>query len=308
VQSTPSMSGSQIDKVDQHARDRFRSLESVDELVGGVLDALEGAGVLDNTYVMFASDNGMFEGEHRQAHGKNAPYEEAIRLPLAIRGPSVTAGATSDALVSNIDFAPTFADLAGAAAPSFVDGRSLAPLFGGETPSTWRQSLVIEGFGGTGDDDADGARGEPVPPFAALRTNDALYVEYDSGERELYNLADDPGELENVVKRADQSTVANLAGRLARLRKAGGKNGRSLEDAPVSLDLPQANGGDRKAKKAGHHTGQGGGKGAGGARPGGQSAAGERDRAGARNARGAGQRANARRSRRHRRQRRSPRH
>ncbi|HET7093756.1 MAG TPA: sulfatase, partial [Thermomicrobiales bacterium] len=63
VQSTPLMSAAQIDKVDQHARDRRRSLQSVDELVGGVFDALEGAGILDNTYVIFASDNGMFEGE-----------------------------------------------------------------------------------------------------------------------------------------------------------------------------------------------------------------------------------------------------
>ncbi|HEU5434343.1 MAG TPA: sulfatase [Thermomicrobiales bacterium] len=272
VQSTPLMSGSQIDKVDQHARDRLRSLEAVDELVGGVLDVLEGGGLLDNTYVLFASDNGVFEGEHRQAHGKNAPYEEAIRLPLAIRGPGVAAGATSDGLVANIDFAPTIAALAGAAAPSFVDGRSLAPLFGGETPSSWRQSLVIEGFGGVGDD-ADSSGGEPVPPFAGLRTNDALYVEYDSGERELYNLAADPSELENLIKRADPSSVANFAGRLARLRKAGGKTSRSLEDAPYSLTLPEPKHGGRRDRGRPRRSG---GNHAGGKRRAGKHARGQR--------------------------------
>jgi hypothetical protein len=124
--------------------------------------------------------------------------------------------------------------------------------------------LVIEGFGGTGDE-TDTSGGEPVPPFAGLRTNDALYVEYDSGERELYNLAGDPSQLENLIKRADQASVANFAGRLARLRKAGGKTGRALENAPYTLALPQAKRAAKNDKK-GHDRGHRGGKQAAGKR------------------------------------------
>ncbi|HEU0113895.1 MAG TPA: hypothetical protein VFQ80_04435, partial [Thermomicrobiales bacterium] len=104
-----------------------------------------------------------------------------------------------------------------------------------------------------------------VPPFAGLRTNDALYVEYDSGERELYNLAGDPSQLENLIKRADQASVANFAGRLARLRKAGGKTGRALENAPYTLALPQAKRAAKNDKK-GHDRGHRGGKQAAGKR------------------------------------------
>jgi hypothetical protein len=122
---------------------------------------------------------------------------------------------------------------------------------------------VLEGFGGTGDDSGGG---EPVPPFAGLRTNDAAYIEYDSGERELYNLTADPAQLENLIKRADKSSVANLAGRLARLRKAGGKSGRALEDAPFSLVMPDVKHAARNGKRGRKGSRPATGKGHGGKR------------------------------------------
>jgi N-acetylglucosamine-6-sulfatase len=237
VRTTPLMRPPQIAKVDARQRDRLRALAAVDDLVDAVCATLQTTGALDRTYVIFTSDNGVLEGEHRQAHGKNGPYEEAIRLPLVARGPGVPAGATSDALVATIDLAPTFADLAGVAAPSFVDGRSLVPLLRGQSPDRWRQALLLEGFGGLGDNSASTIV-EPVPPFTGLRTANALYVEYATGERELYNLADDPGETINLINRANRDTVAALAGRLASLRTAREAAARTLEDAPLAAPLP----------------------------------------------------------------------
>jgi arylsulfatase A-like enzyme len=238
VRTTPLMRPPQIAKVDARQRDRLRSLAAVDDLVGAVCAALQQAGVLERTFIVFTSDNGVLEGEHRQAHGKNGPYDEATRLPLVVRGPGVPAGATSDALVATIDLAPTFADLAGVAVPSFVDGRSFAPLLRGPAPDRWRQTLLIEGFGGVGDN-SDSATVEPVPPFAALRTDDALYVEYDTGERELYHLAADPGATDNLIDVVDATTVSAFAARLARLRTAGGAESRALEDMPLALAWPE---------------------------------------------------------------------
>jgi hypothetical protein len=110
-------------------------------------------------------------------------------------------------------------------------------LLAGSPADGWCQALVIEGFGGTSDagDDLSEPR---VPPFAGLRTRDALYVEYQTEERELYNLAADPDETENVIARADPSTVAALASRLAGVRTVRGADARAREDQLLALPLP----------------------------------------------------------------------
>jgi len=127
-----------------HGR-RLRSLLAVDDLVGTVTDALRAAGTLEETYVVVTSDNGYHLGEHRIGFGKRTPYEEAIRVPLLVRGPGVPAGRTVEELALNLDLAPTFAELAGVAVPGFVDGRSLVPLLEGQ-PTAWRQVGLVETF------------------------------------------------------------------------------------------------------------------------------------------------------------------
>ena len=92
------------------------------ELSGHHLDALEQAGELEKTFVVFTSDNGFHLGTHRRAHGKADPYDESTRVPLIVRGPGVARGAQVDAPVLNIDLAPTLAELAGVAVPDWVDG------------------------------------------------------------------------------------------------------------------------------------------------------------------------------------------
>jgi arylsulfatase A-like enzyme len=190
----------------------MRTLLAVDELVQSVIDALKASGQLGNTYVFVTSDNGFHLGEHRIEKGKGTPYEESLRVPLFVRGPGVPRGKTLPHLVTNVDLAPTFAELAGARAPARVDGRSLVGLLS-RTPTdvgSWRKDLLAEYWA---------ADDEGVPNWAALRTDTLTYVEYATGERELYDLNDDPYEADNLAASADPSELAALSERLARLRQ-----------------------------------------------------------------------------------------
>jgi N-acetylglucosamine-6-sulfatase len=146
MQKLDRLDDEQINNVDQSYRLRLRSLQSVDEAVGELVDTLEANGQLDNTYIILTSDNGYKQGIHRASTGKQSAYEEDIRLTLVVRGPGILAGKKLPQLVGNIDFFPTFADMAGAEPPAFVDGRSFLPLLKGETPEipNWRSAFLVE--------------------------------------------------------------------------------------------------------------------------------------------------------------------
>jgi len=169
-------------------RDRMESLRDVDDMVGGLLAALRQKGFAKNTYVVFASDNGFALYQNR-VFSKGAPYEPSQRIPLIIKGPGVPDGRVDHRLVANIDLAPTFAQWAGARAPTFVDGRSLVPVLSNpETP--WRTRLLFENR--LGDHD-----------FHVLRTEaDQVYIEYPlTGETEYYDLTEDPYQLHGQAER-----------------------------------------------------------------------------------------------------------
>ena len=185
--------------------DQYRTLQAVDRAVARLLDALEDTGRLDDALVIFTSDNGLLWGEHRWVK-KEVPYEEAIRVPLVVRADRIAsaAGRADPHLVSNIDLAPTIAAAAGLPLPD-ADGRSLLPLLEGR-PDGWRHALLIEHLRGT----------NPIPTYCAVRTSRYLYASYDTGERELYDLAQDPFELENLAGSAPVEQ-ARLDGVLERL-------------------------------------------------------------------------------------------
>jgi arylsulfatase A-like enzyme len=189
-------------KVDGLYRQRLRSLQAVDEMVGSLVDTLEQSGQLENTYVFYTSDNGYLLGEHWLS-GKVYPYEDSIRVPLVVRGPGVVEGARSDELVLNNDLAPTIAELAGVQAPT-VDGRSMVGLFDGQFTG-WRDAILVET---RRERRPDGKWVDP-PSYDAIRTPRHLYVEYRNGEKELYDLASDPRQLENLAgrRRAVQATL-----------------------------------------------------------------------------------------------------
>lgn len=194
---------------DQQIRNQASLLASVDQGFGDVVRALQRAGVVDQTMIVFTSDNGYFHGEHSLGD-KRWAYEESIRVPWIVRYPPLAAqGVAQDALVLNIDLAPTILDLAGVAVPPEVDGRSLRPLLGGES-APWRVSFVAEYF-----EEAPFPR---VPTWEALRTEDLKLIRYpDYGDEfdELYDLSLDPFELVNQFTNEEYSSrVHRLQGLL----------------------------------------------------------------------------------------------
>lgn len=130
------------DRVTRTYRNRLRSLQAVDEGVERLINVLRELGALESTLFIVSSDNGFHLLDHRLLMGKETAYEMDIRVPFVARGPGIPRGAHSDAIVLNNDLAPTFAELAGAAAPGFVDGRSIVSLLQGKD-STWRRERFL---------------------------------------------------------------------------------------------------------------------------------------------------------------------
>lgn len=242
----PKLGQKKISSLNHTYRRRAQSLLAVDEMVANFVAQLESLGQLDNTYIIFTSDNGYHLGEHRLPSGKNTPYEEDIRVPLLVRGPDVPAGVVVEALTGNIDLAPTFAELAGIPAPGFVDGRSLVPFLRGGTPSEWREAFLLE----RGSQSAITSTFFPKTPFGALeppdslldlesvvnyvglRTVDYTYIEYANGELELYDLRADPYQLESIAATADPDLLAMLHAWLESLRQCTAESCRSAEVQP----------------------------------------------------------------------------
>jgi N-acetylglucosamine-6-sulfatase len=246
VRDNAALDAKQIAPMENLYRKRLQSMLAVDETIGRLVDALEESGELENTYIFFTSDNGWHAGEHRLTTGKWTAYEEDVRVPLIVRGPGVPEGRTLDHLVLNNDLAPTFAELGEAQAPPFVDGRSLVPLLVDDPPSPedWRQAFLVEAateLGGTlvpllsGDQLPQGWRHAPRddwgrPGLEAIRTEGHLYAEYGNGERELYDLREDPYQLDNRYEAADPELLRRLRGRLAALRGCSAAACRAAEE------------------------------------------------------------------------------
>jgi N-acetylglucosamine-6-sulfatase len=233
IQSLRRLTSDDIANIDQRHENRIESLQAVDRLVAAVVSTLGQQGVLSNTYIVFTSDNGFHHGEHRIRQGKARPYEESVRVPLVISGPSVAAGSTTDNLVLNTDYFPTFMDLAGAGAqtPSYVDGRSLRPVLTGPAPASWRTAILIEGRGSGSDPEIEVDRN-----YNAVRTSTGKYVEYEGGFRELYNLSPpgtpgaDPNEVANSYNPTTPPT--DLVSRLQALKSCAGSGCFTAENGP----------------------------------------------------------------------------
>jgi arylsulfatase A-like enzyme len=211
VQNTALLTASDIKKLNYFQQSRVLSMLAVEELLDQILQALIATGRIGNTYVFFTSDNGLLLGEHRQVDRKTNAYEEAILVPLIVRGPGVPAGQRSALPVLNIDLAPTFAELAGVTVSAeAVDGRSLVPFLRGTPPdpAKWRTDFLVEHY-------SNGVSG-------SVRNADVLYTDLESGERELYDMAKDPYQLESLHRKVDPSVVAKLSARVTTLLQCRG--------------------------------------------------------------------------------------
>jgi N-acetylglucosamine-6-sulfatase len=181
----------------------LRTLLAVDEGVGLLLEALDNMDQLDNTVIVFTSDNGFMLGAHR-LFDKRVMYEESLRVPLIVRYPKgVEAGRRIPQLVSTLDLAPTLVELGGLEPTPTMTGASLLPLFK-DAAAPWRDHFLYEYF-------QERNRGPGVPTMLGVRTERWKYVHYPElpdDIDELYDLENDPHELLNLI--ADPEYAATL--------------------------------------------------------------------------------------------------
>jgi arylsulfatase A-like enzyme len=200
-------------KYQRYMQDYLACVQGVDDNVGRLLDYLKESGLDKNTVVIYTSDNGFFLGEHG-LFDKRYIYEESLRIPFLVRWPDhITPSTASDKIAANIDFAPTFLDLAGLPIPPDMQGRSLCPVWQQAPPADWRQSLYYRYYHDPGDHNTAAHLG--------VRTMTHKLVHYWKLDQwEMYDLTKDPNELHNLyLDPAQQETVAKLKVELLRLKK-----------------------------------------------------------------------------------------
>jgi N-acetylglucosamine-6-sulfatase len=204
VRATRSLSPSIIKSIDDTRLGQIQMLNSLDITIDDMLTTLEQQQKLDNTVVVFMSDNGYLWGEHR-LQTKYRPYEESIRIPMAVRFPTaIPATRVDERIVANIDVAPTMYELAGLPIPSFVDGRSLLPLLREDPGLVWRDDILLE------------AR---EFSYNAVHTRDFVYIENGGDIGELYDLRTDPYQLNNEIRNAAYDEIElDMRARLNRLK------------------------------------------------------------------------------------------
>ena len=187
-------------KYQRYVKDYLRCIKSVDDSVGELLDHLKASGMDRNTIVIYSSDQGFFLGEHGW-FDKRWMFDESYRTPLLIRWPGVTKpGSVNSDLVSNLDFAETFLDIAGVEIPADMQGASLVPILGGNTPDDWRKTHYYHYY--------------EYPGWHMVQRHEGVYDGryklmnfYDLGEWELYDLESDPKEMTNQYGNPEYAEV-----------------------------------------------------------------------------------------------------
>jgi arylsulfatase A-like enzyme len=204
-------------KYQRYMQDYLACIAGVDHQLGRVLDYLDESGLADNTVVIYSSDQGFYLGDHGW-YDKRWMYEESLRMPFIVRWPGQTpAGSNCEALCQNIDFGPTFLDLAGAEVPAAMQGVSLAPLMRGESPEDWRTSIYYHYY--------EYPAVHMVNRHYGVRTDRHKLIHYyQLGEWELFDLELDPDELTNRADDPAYSAVrAELEAELVRLQELYGE-------------------------------------------------------------------------------------
>lgn len=200
-------------KYQRYLKDYLRCIKSVDDSVGELNDLLESTGMAENTVFIYSSDQGFYLGEHGW-FDKRFMFDESYRTPLLVRWPGqVKPGSTNSDLVSNLDFAQTFLDIAGVESPAEMQGASLVPILKGKKPSDWRTSHYYHYY--------------EYPGWHMVHRHEGVYDGrhklmnfYDLEEWELYDLETDPREMKNQIENPEYAeTVARLKSELSNLRE-----------------------------------------------------------------------------------------
>ncbi|VFB12935.1 exported sulfatase [Bacteroides heparinolyticus] len=198
-------------KYQQYMRDYLRVIHSVDRNVGRVLDYLEKHNLLENTMIVYTSDQGFYMGEHGW-FDKRFMYEESFRTPLLVRLPGGKRGDVEQ-MVQNIDYGPTILDLAGVPVPADMHGVSFLPLLRGEQPADWRKSLYYHFY--------EYPAEHAVRRHYGVRTERYKLIHFynDIDCWELYDLKEDPSEMHNIYGQPGTETItANLKEELLKLQ------------------------------------------------------------------------------------------
>ena len=218
----PALTDEQIAQLQLDYEGRAGSMLAVDDHVGKLVKTLKKTGQLKNTMIVFLSDNGWLQGEHRIPGDKFLPYEESLKVPLVIRGPGVPKNQTVKGQVSNIDFAPTLVDMADAEAGRTMDGVSLLPTIANPKKRP-KRVIEIEALAPLFE--------EPVPvnawdrPYTGVRTDRYTYVVWtETGEKELYDRQTDPYQLTNLAGDPAYAAIQDeLSAKLDQLEDCRGK-------------------------------------------------------------------------------------
>jgi arylsulfatase A-like enzyme len=200
-------------KYQRYIKDYLRCVASVDDNIGRVLEYLEKNNLRENTVVIYTSDQGFFLGDHGW-YDKRFMYEECLRTPLLVSWPAkIKPGSVQDAMSLNIDFAPTFLELAGVKVPADIQGRSLVPLLEGKTPDDWRKSMYYRYYHDPGHHNTRAHYG--------VRTETHKLIHFWKKDQwELYDLKNDPKELRNIYNDPSNAVlITALKAELARLKK-----------------------------------------------------------------------------------------
>jgi N-acetylglucosamine-6-sulfatase len=211
-------------KVATRYRSRLETLLAVDDAVAAIVGELESEAVLDESLIIFTSDNGYMQGQHRLHQGKFVAYDPSSKVPLLMRGPGIPAAATTKELVSNVDIVPTILDATGATPGVTQDGRSMLPFARNPTLRSTRPLLLETGRPIAISDPASASGGKKFkkssikvknldldrtaqlakvikpPKYRAIRTGRYLMVKYSDGGRELYDMPRDPLQVNSVWK------------------------------------------------------------------------------------------------------------
>ena len=261
VRNLPPIDAAITAEIDADVANRVASLMAIDDMVAEVSAALEESGRGESTYVVFLSDNGFHFGEHRVPFGKVTPYGESTRVPMIVVGPGVPAGSHNSAIVANIDLFPTFLRWAGVtSSPEFVDGRDVAGVIN-LTEDPTRQRILLEQFEDVANRASRAAKpSKPekkpkvrtptptttaslsqaiLPPFRALRDASSLFVVYETGELEYYDLVSDPYAMNNLAGAMDPGFINGHLAPADALGKCVGETCRALEDAEFSSSLAE---------------------------------------------------------------------
>jgi arylsulfatase A-like enzyme len=222
-------------KYQRYMQDYLATIQSVDESVGRVLAFLDRAGLAGNTLVVYTSDQGFFLGDHG-LFDKRFMYEESIRMPFLVRWPEgIKPGTTSNAIALNIDFAPTFLEVAGLPPSADMQGRSLLPVLRGRTPADWRSSMYYRYYHDPGDHNTRAHYG------VRTRTHKLIYF-WKKDQWELFDLVNDPYEIHNLYGQFGQEVLTETlkAELTRRKREARDDDQFANEQLPNGVDGPVA--------------------------------------------------------------------